>query len=71
MDFSDVASDVENDQREAAIFRAMTLANAAGLVATRNGTCLNCEAENIGEKRWCDPECRDEFDGRRRRLGTH
>lgn len=40
-------------------------------VATPHGVglCLNCSAEIAGERRWCDADCRDQWDADNRRRG--
>lgn len=33
------------------------------------GVCLNCGAEVEGDRRWCDSDCRDDWEADQRRAG--
>lgn len=61
VDILDVASEYEEKQREMALARA--LANATKLTIT--GRCYNCE-EEVGQKLFCDVDCREDFEFRDR-----
>lgn len=56
----DIASDREQMARDAAIKNASTF--NSGLKAC--GKCLNCGEEIASELRWCDAECRTDFEYR-------
>lgn len=53
----DRASDVEQIQRDSAIYRA----RQAKTTIVSTGKCLHCDAELDDERRWCDEWCRDDW----------
>lgn len=67
-DFFDQASDREQLERDLAI----TSARKSAPEAPVTGHCLWCNAELTDARRWCDPECREDWNlaqeaGRRHR----
>jgi hypothetical protein len=54
----------ERQEREDAIRRMYAPANGLEVMAT--GRCLNCDADVEGEMRWCDKDCQDDWNKRRR-----
>lgn len=57
--------DLASDMMEAQISRAV--ANAAGQEIPINptGKCLNCREPVKDGRRWCDAECREEYERRK------
>jgi hypothetical protein len=58
MDEFDRASDQEQAMRDAAIKNASTVKSALKPC----GKCLNCGEEVASELRFCDADCRDDFE---------
>lgn len=61
MDQIDHANDLAEHEREIAIASA----SAAGPVAKPTGHCLNCSARLRKDRRWCNAECREDWEARR------
>lgn len=57
-DIIDRASDREQIDRD----RAIDAARSAAPAAKANGHCLWCNAELPHGKRWCDAECREDWE---------
>lgn len=64
MDDADRASELEQRQRDAALAGAR--ARRAALPPT--GACYNCSAPLAGGRVFCDGECRDDYEARRRAM---
>lgn len=60
-DIIDRASEVEELERRAALSRRQPNGPAA------TGHCLNCETPMPDGRRWCDADCRDDWEKERRR----
>ena len=60
MDEIDRASDQEQAQRDAAIRNASSF----GSVLKPCGKCLNCGDQIGGDLRWCNSDCRNDFEKR-------
>jgi len=55
--------DMANDRAEMDLQRAVAAArNSNGLEAAATGQCLHCGAHVRGDRRWCDTDCRDDWD---------
>lgn len=65
-DTADLASYLENLQLENILNNQLNRQHES---VKATGCCLYCHAELSGEKRWCDSDCRDdwEFEQSRRR----
>jgi len=57
MDAIDAANELAEKEREATIQRDL----AARKGPEFTGKCLNCESPVEKPRRWCDSECRDEW----------
>lgn len=57
---ADIA-DVANDNLESEIKRALSLINSSE-VAKANGACLYCNEPLSLPRRWCDADCRDNWE---------
>lgn len=55
------AIDQAQDEIEVAIMESLARRRAAP-EAKATGRCLNCEAPLARDQRWCDAECRDEWE---------
>jgi len=65
-------SDIADKGNEAAdLFLSAALRNRQNAAITAPtsgiGICLNCHAEVEGERRWCNAECRDEWQAEQKR----
>jgi len=60
-DVLDQATDYEERDRELALRNL-----DRGPVIAATGHCLNCEAPLPAERRWCDADCRDDWQAARR-----
>lgn len=59
-----MADIVDEANDKAAVLLAATLLNhrRKAIVATPGiGLCLNCGEDVEGERRWCSPDCRDDW----------
>lgn len=63
MDIIDRANQLAEDERA----RAVASASAAGPVAEATGHCLNCGDRLRKGRRWCNAECREDWEARRKR----
>lgn len=63
MDQIDHANDLAEHEREIAIATAAS----AGPVAAPTGRCLNCGVRLRKDRRWCNAECREDWEARRKR----
>lgn len=53
----DRAADIEQIQRDSAIYSARQVRN----IILSTGKCLQCDTEVDGDKRWCNNFCRDDW----------
>jgi hypothetical protein len=60
MDIIDRANDLAEDERA----RNIAAAIAAKPIAEATGRCLNCATKVRPGRRWCDPECREDWEAR-------
>lgn len=60
MDQIDHANDLAQRERDT----SAAIAANAGPVAEPNGRCLNCGTRLRKGRRWCDPECREDWEAR-------
>lgn len=65
-DFLDNASEIENSERERLIAKAR---KSPKIVAT--GHCLYCNAEVDNSRRFCSPECRDDWEIEQEAMRRH
>jgi hypothetical protein len=59
--------EIDKANERAAQFLAHSLANAARLqvaLPSANGHCLNCAETVATDERWCDTDCRDDWQAR-------
>jgi hypothetical protein len=54
----DKASYIEQLQRDSAIYKA----RYAKTKIVSTGKCLHCDAKVDGDRRWCNSDCRDDWE---------
>ena len=54
----DRASDQEQVLRDSAIYSARQVRN----IILSTGKCLQCDADVAGDRRWCNSDCRDDWE---------
>jgi hypothetical protein len=57
--------DLASDMMEAQISRAVAKAAGQEIPKNTTGKCLNCREAVKDERRWCDAECREEYEHRK------
>jgi hypothetical protein len=61
--------EIDRANERAAQFLAHSLANAvkANALPAANGHCLNCDEHVVNDERWCDCDCRNDWELRQRK----
>lgn len=57
--------DMASDMMEAQISRAVAKASGQEIPKNQTGKCLYCREPVEGGRRWCDADCREEYERRK------